>query len=296
MRPDKILRTTLRCFHRYQNWLDIMFSIARKQPPTRILLRNGACFESPETLLGLIDEIFFEHIYTLAALQVEPDDIVVDIGAHMGVFTVFAALMTHNSVYAFEPSPDNLEALKRNIALNRLNNVNAQGCAVSDTVGRAALLISPQRSTRHLLADRSSLDTLTSYQANSANRQFKSTLPGELTVCVEVPTTSLQDIMDSNNLEQIDFLKLDCEGAEGMIVSSTPQAYLKRIKKIAIEFHDHLSRIPHEEIRHLLEEAGFSTALRWDGQSPLGYLYAWRNSPSRSLDRHRQIEKLSKYS
>jgi Ni,Fe-hydrogenase I small subunit len=94
---------------------------------------------------------------------------------------------------------------------------------------------------------------------------------------VEVPTTTLQEIMDSNNLERIDFLKLECEGAESSILHSTPGDYLKRVKKIAMEFHDHLSALNHQDIQKLLEEVGFTTRLKWDGKSPLGYMYAWRS-------------------
>jgi hypothetical protein len=81
--------------------------------------------------------------------------------------------------------------------------------------------------------------------------------------------------MDGNNLEQIDFLKIDCEGAEGPILQSTPNSYLKRIRKIALEFHDHLSELNHKDIQNILKGAGFNIRLKWDEKSPFGYIYAW---------------------
>jgi hypothetical protein len=39
---------------------------------------------------------------------------------------------------------------------------------------------------------------------------------------IEVPTDTLLNIMDSHNLQTIDFLKMDCEGAEGKILKSMP--------------------------------------------------------------------------
>ncbi len=88
--------------------------------------------------------------------------------------------------------------------------------------------------------------------------------------------TTLQEFMDSNHIQKIDFLKLDCEGAEGAILFSTPDEYLRRIRKITMEFHDHLSQFIHDDIQKRLEEVGFTTKLKWDGTSALGYLYGWR--------------------
>lgn len=83
--------------------------------------------------------------------------------------------------------------------------------------------------------------------------------------------------MDSNHIEQIDFLKMDCEGSEGSILQSVPKEYLKKVNKITMEFHDHLSRLDHNDLQKLLEEAGFNTKLKWDNKSSCGYLYGWRN-------------------
>jgi hypothetical protein len=64
---------------------------------------------------------------------------------------------------------------------------------------------------------------------------------------------------------------------KGVILHSTPKAYLKRIRKIAMEFHDHLSQWHHSDVQALLEEAGFTIRLKWDKKSPLGYIYGWRD-------------------
>jgi len=82
-----------------------------------------------------------------------------------------------------------------------------------------------------------------------------------------------ENIFEENKLDKIDFLKLDCEGSEGSILLSTPKPYLQRIAKIAIEFHDNVSQLNHQEIRELLEDVGFTTELSWDEISPFGYLY-----------------------
>jgi hypothetical protein len=67
---------------------------------------------------------------------------------------------------------------------------------------------------------------------------------------------------------------MDCEGSEGFILTSTSEEYLRRIRKIAIEFHDNVSILHHSQIKELLENLGFAVDLRWEGNGPFGYLYA----------------------
>src|SRR5690349_13799718 len=100
MRIDMKIGYALRCIQRYQNWAEIIMSLAKEQSPAQVILRNGIRFEASGGFLwlGQVDEIFFEGGYTPAHLQIEKDDIVVDIGAHVGVFTAFAASRTQNTV------------------------------------------------------------------------------------------------------------------------------------------------------------------------------------------------------
>ena len=198
-------------------------------------------------------------MYNPANLDIGIDDTVVDIGANIGVFTLFAACKTQNHVHSFEPFPKNFEFLNRNIGINNLHNVRIHAAAVCDKVGTQKLFVNDSN-TSHFL---SSLNTKERFEKS-----------------IEVPTTTLEDIMDSNNLKQIDFLKLDCEGAEGAILQSTTEGYLKRVRKIAMEFHDNTSPLKHDEIEKLLIESGFKTKLDWNGRKPYGYLYGFRTSDS----------------
>lgn len=82
--------------------------------------------------------------------------------------------------------------------------------------------------------------------------------------------------MDRNNIEQIDFLKIDCEGAEGIIMSSLPKDYLQRIRKIVLEVHDEMSKLKHGQIQKMLEDVGFTTHMKWALESKLAFVYAWQ--------------------
>lgn len=260
----------------YKNWAEVITATVKRQEPTQVILKNGLTIEAEVGLRFLVREIFFKKVYNLPYLPLEDHDIVVDIGANNGVFTLFAASITDNIVYAFEPSPRNLAVLRRNISLNRLPHLIVHGCAVSDKVGSAKLFLNPADGQQNLLSAYIHPDKIEQYKA-ATDLTYLLAPSGQSETCIEVPTTTLQEIMDSNHLERIDFLKLDCEGAEGSILQATPSAYLNQVRKIAMEFHDHLSELDHAALQNLLERVGFTIQLKWDGKSPLGYIYAWRD-------------------
>lgn len=259
----------------YENWVEVIANTARRQEPPKVILKNGYTIEAEIGLRFIVREIFFERVYNPSYLPVEENDIVVDIGANDGVFTLFAASLTRNAIHAFEPSPRNLEVLRRNITVNGLHHVIAHGCAVSDEVGLAKLLLDPIDGQRNRLSDHIVHNKNEEYKILAKLNNPVSGLD-EAKTYIEVPTTTLQEIMDCNKLEQIDFLKMDCEGSEGSILTSTSADCLQRIRKIALEFHDHLSELSHRDMQNILERSGFSTKLKWDRKSPLGYIYAWR--------------------
>ncbi len=261
MKIAMLLHKAKICFNiinRYKNWREIIFSFMQGKNPTKIIFRTGIQIEAPRnsTLLDIAGEIFFNRIYNPDYLPIKINDIVVDIGANIGVFALFAASQTKNNIYTFEPFLENFEFLNRNINRNSMKNVISYNIAVSDKLGSGELFIS-EISGGHLL--------------------FDCNIKGKLDRYIEVPTTTLQRFMDDLNLNCIDFLKLDCEGSEGSILASTPESYLKRIKKIALEFHDNVSLLKHEEILGLLANTGFVTSLRWDRISPFGYIYGYRS-------------------
>lgn len=243
-----------------QNWSEVAIPIATHKTPDKIVLKNGIRFESPAIAWADVYGIFFMQMYNPSYLPIEQNDIVVDIGANIGVFTLYAASITHNAVHAFEPFPSNFEALQQNIRANGLHNITPHRLAVSDQ-SRTEVFVDCGVSQGHRL------------------EKVFPRYPGE--EYLEVPTITLQDFMDNNHLEQIDFLKMDCEGSEGLILQSTSKDYLQRIRKISLEFHDAISILKHDEMGKLLEDAGFTTKVGHcivdpSNNADLGILHAWR--------------------
>lgn len=68
--------------------------------------------------------------------QVRPDDLIVDVGAHVGIFTVLMArAVKFGRVVAFEPNPDEVQLLERNIRQNQVRHVAIRAVIVSDQPG-----------------------------------------------------------------------------------------------------------------------------------------------------------------
>lgn len=95
----------------------------------------------PTVKLGVFEENEFNWILS----QIKPGDVVWDIGANIGLYSVLCANVDPNvTVHAFEPWPATVEKLKRNVTLNELNNVTVHGVAVSDTVGVTGFVANSQ--------------------------------------------------------------------------------------------------------------------------------------------------------
>jgi FkbM family methyltransferase len=86
-------------------------------------------------LFGLYDR----YELTLVRRHLRAGGDFVDVGAHIGMYTVAAALRRRGRVLAFEPNPVALLQLENNIALNGCDHVVVSGRAVADSVGEALL-------------------------------------------------------------------------------------------------------------------------------------------------------------
>lgn len=243
---------------KYQNRWELLRSAVRGKETDCLILPNGIHIYTPphNDTLTMVKDIFFDQLYTNSFISIGKNDRVVDIGANIGIFTLWAAVRTQNQIDSFEPFPGNHVYLSRNIQANGFTNIKTHPTALSDQVGTVKLYLASK---------------------SGGNQIFHNPGSGELHDFIPVPSDTLKNFMDQNAVESIDFLKMDCEGAEGAILNSTPLPYLLRIRQIAMEFHDNVSQLKHGEIRQLLLQAGFKTDLRWDGKSYFGYIYAKRN-------------------
>lgn len=206
-------------------------SVYRKVAPTDVTLvkvQNHKMYVNPRDLpLGrsLATLGIYEALEThLFRSLLHPGMTIVDIGANVGYYTLIAAELVANEgkVYAFEPDPTNYELLNRNVELNGYQNVETVQRAVSDSSGTVTLYID---------------------KTNFGNRSMgKSNIVddgGE----VEVVTVSLDDFFESKMGGcRVDVLKIDAQGAEGLIFNGARNTLRRHSPKIFMEFEPDMLR------------------------------------------------------
>jgi FkbM family methyltransferase len=147
-------------------------------------------------LLGAIEE----NLSYWLLEQLQPGDIFVDVGAHIGYFSLLASgrVGASGGVVAIEASPANFEWLTQNIALNPgLQNIRAVNVAASDSQGTVSIYRGPEQSTG-----------LTSILQRRGN-VFEA----------EVTCAPLVQILTPSELRRTRLIKIDVEGAEFQVVA-----------------------------------------------------------------------------
>lgn len=167
----------------------------------------------------------FRHNILKQFKQVEEDylfdyipkegDVCVDAGAGLGIETIYLARVTGSSgrVYAIEASPRIFQMLKASVENNNLNQVKCFQLAISNSSG-------PIR----ISADQSN------YLINNI---FNDT--GDW-----VDSITMDDFIEKNNIGHIDYMKVNIEGAEGLLIREF--RHIIRVKHIAISCHDFLGK------------------------------------------------------
>lgn len=222
-------------------------TVYRLRDGTKLISRNGTVDH------WVMTEIFVNEEYTKGYYSIQPLDNVVDIGANIGVFSVFAATRHNNvKVYCCEPLDANFALLQKNIRLNKL-----QRRIIPAHLGLGS---SNRRQSIYI---------------NDVNFGATSLLyPTGKRETVRIQRVA--DFFNSIRLKQIDLLKIDCEGAEYEIVRSIPAEHWRRIKNIVMEWHEVEGESVNSLIR-VIRKNGF------DVQAKGKLLFAARRSTSRRL-------------
>ena len=183
-------------------------------------------------------EVFAERIYPLPSGRGRT---VIDIGAHIGCFTLLAASAGHR-VLALEPSPENFAILRRNVQRNRFTNVELVQAAVGARRQSGQLVLPDDR---------------------THTGRF-SLFPGRGKRTVPVPVTTLVEILCTAGIGRVALLKLDCQGSEYEILYSAGARLLQRVDSIAVECEVFPDRCEWSlrSLRRFLEAGGIRTATR----------------------------------
>ena len=152
---------------------------------------------------------------------IKPGMVIVDVGAHVGYYSLLAARLVGpaGKVYSFEPDPDNHSLLLKNIEYNGYHNIRVANYAISNRLGSATLYNTALDSGRHSI--------------------YQHGLPQRGTVTVD--TMPMDTFLEGEGWPRIDLVKIDVEGAELDVLKGMEQLIGRsREINLIIEFNPRL--------------------------------------------------------
>jgi len=191
-------------------------------------------------------EVFIDDDYYFKSDKKNP--FIVDCGGNVGVTVLFFKFIYPNSkILIFEPMPDNIKLLKKNIEQNNLKDVELVEKAIGGKVGELKIYGDRRAAT----ISKGLID-----EQNKVSNDYK----GKEIVVPIIPLSRY--IKDKH----VDFLKMDIEGAEGMMFCDLQNTNLvKNIEQLSMEYH----RFSFEEnklsnIINILEKNNFDVIFSGD--------------------------------
>jgi FkbM family methyltransferase len=249
---------------------DALSSFFRRMHPAYVDVYGSRIYLDPEDSLGLSMGLHEPDELALVRDELHPGDIFVDVGANIGYYTVIAARLVGASgkVYAFEPAPEVLRYLRRNVSRNDLRNVTIVPKALADRSGEGELYLSDFNKGDHRIYNPQSSPTYR--EGGPVYDQHTRAAPRR---SLPIALTTLDEVLADERRPM--FFKLDVQGAEGAVLRGA-QKILRRPGSVAIltEFWPAGLRLFGDDPRAVLD------VIRRAGFGRLQYLderkHAWR--------------------
>jgi FkbM family methyltransferase len=199
-----------------------------------------------------VREMYGRRVYFAEpGFDVQPGDVTIDLGANVGLFSLYSAKLGASKTVAVEAQAEFVQRIGDNFALNACAD---KLVAINALVGAQSGVFS-QSDTAH------------------DDRLKQATL------------LTMQDLFDQYSLERCDFLKIDIEGSEFALFKEN-HTWLARVHKIAMEVHNQFG--DEKSLVQVLAQYGFRTRLRNNSLQPVngldgndGYLFATNPAQAR---------------
>jgi FkbM family methyltransferase len=206
-----------RLFITVRDPFEVLLHYVRRTSPSEVNLKNGYTLGlggHPHDLITFF-VIFIKKDYG----EIEKSSTIIDVGANIGMFSLYAAIRGASRVYAYEPNPQAFSTFRENVIRNDLCGViNSYNLAVTDSADKSIYI---------------SVDA-SPYNQTKLKDEFSG---GDQRDFVEVASTTVDEIVETHKLKEVSLLKMDCEGAEYDIFPSISISSLEKIKSIRMEVH-----------------------------------------------------------
>jgi amino acid adenylation domain-containing protein/FkbM family methyltransferase len=217
-------------------------------------------------------EIYEEKAYVQQGIQLEDGAVVFDIGANIGLFSLYVHQTVNNAeIFAFEPIPPISELLRLNVSLYGANvNVLESGAASEN--GEAEFTYYPNVSilSGRFAGYEEEKEAVRTYifnhqfdpESNSQNGeelsgdQLDELLRNRLTgTAITRPLTTISDVIRRNDVQRIDLLKINVEKSENDVLAGIENQHWPIIRQLVVEVHDVGGRL--DNVVQQLEHRGY---------------------------------------
>lgn len=255
-RKVAVVVSGIRVFKDWPMWLGFRLGLLKRDSRERLFrTRRGEKYYFRADVCsgaGYFQEMYLQNNY-FKTYSPKDGDVVVDIGAHIGIFSIMVAQSKQKlKILSYEPSPALYNFLRRNIRLNVLDKgIRAVPVGVGEKEGVVKFYAS---------------DLVSGTTAWEAAREVVH--PQDY---IMASVTTLEKIFETNQILHCDFLKMDCEGAEFEALLATPSEVFRKISHMAIEYH-----LPPAPLVTRLAQEGFVVQVGQVTSNNVGMLYADR--------------------
>jgi amino acid adenylation domain-containing protein/FkbH-like protein/non-ribosomal peptide synthase protein (TIGR01720 family)/FkbM family methyltransferase len=218
----------------------------------------------------LYQEIFGDRVYLKHGIVFNEDDCIIDVGANIGLFTLFAQQKSpKGTIYAFEPAPHAFDKLETNAKLY-CQNTHLFNCGLGAERREEIFTFYPRSSVFSSFAADTEQDEKAIRSViinmlqrdNSLDEESLERLADEFLKdrlereTYQAQLRTLSEIIEEYKIEKIDLLKLDAEKSELAILEGIKDHHWSLIKQIVMEVHDQ-EGITIKQVIGLLEDKGF---------------------------------------
>jgi phthiocerol/phenolphthiocerol synthesis type-I polyketide synthase E len=261
--------------------------------------RTVACF-GEFSALDVYKDVYEDKSYIQEGLNINPGDVVVDVGANIGLWSLFVMEQVPQiKLVAVEPIPQIFEALQKNIEDHQPpeSSVTALNIGLAEQEKTAKFNFYPRVPQ---LSSEIPFDHDHFFKSMSGSNESGNALAALLSRLrtwaaakiwslrhrpqeVECQLKTFSQMIDELQLGRIDFVKLDAENAEWGVIAGISEEDWPKIRQMSIEVHTNIPGGQNlvEEITALLQSKGFTVTVDFDSRfSPVGVHMMFAKRPS----------------
>jgi len=242
----------------FSNWPQYLSFKAGSADSFQFIMKNGFEIEVPRKMLPPFKESFFDRVYLKGlpkGFVMPTKPVIIDIGANVGYFGLYMLSQFPDArVFGYEPMPFNYNQLSKYQSEYSKHDWKNFNQAVADHSNGLTLYSS-------------TLD-----QFSTMAGVFQTDGRGEK---IEVGTLTFAEVINSNKLDHVDLLKLDCEGSEYAILYGMTDDQYSLVKNFSIETHPGQSgNQNHDALVNFLKTKNYKLVdqMNFDGT---GYIWSW---------------------